>query len=322
MGKPTEVNKLNRLKDGTLTKVENSILDLVENRGLEFPDSYSPINALKAGWLEIQELEYNGKPAVESCSKVSIINALLDMVTDALTPARDQGYFIPKSGRVGWWRSYYGYEAIARRVAPVADIYKNIVWKGDKIKIEYRGGQHGVVNHQTDPDNWSNDESDIRMAYAVLVYSDGRPSRYEIMNMDQIKASWKQGDLDGEGPAHNNFPGQMAKRTVVKRLLNPIINAGDDSHLVGSELNYSRIKRDIAVEESEEEYIDTEVEETGQLSKGEERPEEKDQSKDKSKDNGQGESKGNGQNNRGTTQGKQKKLMSEEPDRINPNAPF
>src|SRR5690625_2664860 len=62
---------------------------------LHVPADYSPDNALKAAWLNLQEVkDRNKKPALEVCTQASVANALLSMVVQGLDVNKKQGYFI------------------------------------------------------------------------------------------------------------------------------------------------------------------------------------------------------------------------------------
>lgn len=60
-----------------------------ETGELVLPSNYSAANALKSAWLILQEtVDRNNRPVLETCSKESIANALLDMVVQGLSPVK------------------------------------------------------------------------------------------------------------------------------------------------------------------------------------------------------------------------------------------
>lgn len=57
---------------------------VLESQGnLELPNDYSPSNAMKQAWLQISQ-----DNKLMSCNDTSKANALLDMVTQGLNPAK------------------------------------------------------------------------------------------------------------------------------------------------------------------------------------------------------------------------------------------
>src|SRR5690606_22783725 len=74
------------------------------------------------------------------------------------------------------------------------------------------------------------DDNKIIGAYAVVVFNDGS-AKLEEMTLGEIKRSWAQGATKGNSPAHNNFKGEMCKKTVINRALKTIVNSSSDSDL-------------------------------------------------------------------------------------------
>lgn len=76
--------------------MQKDITDQVSNRisqlqddGLALPKDYNPQNALKAAWFKLQQTkDRSNRPALQVCTRSSIANALLDMVTQGLSPAK------------------------------------------------------------------------------------------------------------------------------------------------------------------------------------------------------------------------------------------
>ena len=57
----------------------------------------------------------------------------------------------------------------------------------------------------------------------------------DIMTIEEIKQSWNQGATKGNSPAHKNFEGEMAKRTVTNRAIKMFVNSSDDSAVLDDE---------------------------------------------------------------------------------------
>ena len=198
---------------------------------LTIPNSYSPENALKSAWLILQEtVDLNKKPVLEVCTKMSIANALLDMVVQGLSPLKKQCFFIPYGNKLQLSRSYLGAIAVAKRVGNVKEVRANCIFEGDDFdyEIDINTGRLKILKHKPSLENI--DTSKIKGAYAVVIYNDDSTS-VEIMNMTQIKSAWNQGKAKGNSPAHQSFSDEMAKKTVINRALKTVIGSSDDSGL-------------------------------------------------------------------------------------------
>ncbi len=226
------------MKPSQIAKKEKNITDHVLMKVTEFqkagaialPKDYSPENALKFAYLQlIQTNDKNGKPVLETCTKDSIANTLLDMVVQGLNPMKKQCYFIAYGNKLQLSRSYQGTIAIAKRTG-LKNIVANIIYEEDKFgyEIDPESGLKKIINHTQDISNI--DINKIKGAYAVTTMQDGTRD-VEIMTILQIKKAWLQGAANGNSKAHLNFTDEMCKKTVITRACKGIINSSDDSYL-------------------------------------------------------------------------------------------
>jgi recombination protein RecT len=172
------------------------------------------------------------------------------MVTQGLNPAKKQCSFIPYGNKLTMQREYPGSIALARRYGGMKDIKAGVIYENDVFEyaIDPKTGRKHITRHDQKLANI--DEEKIKGAYAVIEFEDGDTDT-EIMTIMQIKKSWAQGKAKGEGPAHKNFAGEMAKKTVIGRACKILIASSDDSVLLESESD-SRIEKAKAQIESEE----------------------------------------------------------------------
>lgn len=217
--------------------VQMRVTDMMEKRELFMPANYSPENALKSAWLKLQEVEdKNHNKALQVCTRGSIMNSLLDMVVQGLTPAKNQCYFVVYGNQLTLMRSYMGTVAVAKRFSDVADVVANCIFEGDdfEFEIDPMTGLHKITRHKTSFENI--DITKIKGAYAVVLRKKAEPY-VEIMTMDQIKKAWGQGATKGGSPAHKNFTEEMAKKTVINRACKRFINTSDDSPVLVDAFN-------------------------------------------------------------------------------------
>lgn len=246
-------NQIQVVTKNVTEEVLQKVLLLQKNEGLKLPADYSPENALKSAYLILSEtVDKDKKPVLESCSKVSIANSLLDMVTKGLNPAKKQCYFIAYGGKLTMSESYFGKQLNAKR-AGLEKIKANVIYKNDifEYEVDSNTGLKKITKHIQKIENI--DLTNITGAYAVYQTKNGDVD-VEIMNINQIRKAWSKGFQKGIGDVHKDFTDEMAKRTVINRACKTIINSGDDAYLYANETENE------SENESENETIDMPVE--------------------------------------------------------------
>jgi len=235
------------ISDTVLNKIHK-----FQNEGqIFFPDNYSPENALKSAYLILSEtVDKDKQPVLQSCSRESIANCLLNMVIQGLNPAKKQCYFIPYGKKLTLMPSYFGYQAIAKQFGEIIDIVAEVVYSKDDFEFEIYNTNKKITKHKRTLE--SMEDRKIRAAYCTIIFKDGR-EKTEIMTIDQIQISWQKSksNPNDEKSVHKLFPEDMAKRTVINKTLKYYINTKDDTNLV-------LLKK--AFEENDEELSEVESE--------------------------------------------------------------
>lgn len=190
--------------------------------GLTFPKDYNYSNELMGAYLILKEtIDANKKPVLESCTQASIANTLMDMVTLGVSMQKKQCYPVAYSGKLQCQISVYGNTCIARRYG-LKNIDAMCIYEGDEFEYHIENARIVIDVHKQ---NFMNiDKDKIVGAYAIVTMEDG--SKYaELMNINMIKQSWKQGFGYKEGGTgtHQKFTDQMAMKTVKNRALKYII---------------------------------------------------------------------------------------------------
>lgn len=207
-----------------------------QKKGLKFPANYSVQNALNSAYLMLkQAVDKNNKPLLEVCTQESVINSLMSMATQGLNPIKKQCYFIAMGSKCTLMPSYFGTLAITKRIANVkGEPVANIIYEGDVFEYEYdvMTGEKHITKHEQKIENIDN--SKVKGAYAIIRTEN--QVIVEIMNINQIKASWGMGAANGNSKAHNQFSEEMCKKTVLNRACKQLINSSDDSSLMGDEI--------------------------------------------------------------------------------------
>ncbi|MBO0959532.1 recombinase RecT [Neobacillus sp. MM2021_6] len=238
-------NQLALIKKDTVDVVAMKVKEFQEKNELHFPANYSPENAMKSAWLLLQTIK-TGKqdgyrPALEVCTKDSIANSLLDMVVQGLNPAKKQGYFIVYGKQLTFQRSYFGTMAVTKRVTSAKDIDAAVIYEGDEVDYEMVNGRITNLTHKQKFGNINKEK--ILGAYATIVMADGTVY-HELMTIDEIRKAWskaqfwsKGSDTEQKGTTHDEFRGEMAKKTVINRACKKFMNSSDDSSLVMQHIN-------------------------------------------------------------------------------------
>mgnify|MGYP000649374561 FL=1 len=204
--------------EGMVVKIKQK-----EKFGLTFPKDYNYTNEFMSAMLILQDtVDMNKKPVLQSCTRASIENALVEMVTSGLSMQKKQCYPVAYGGKLQCQKSVYGNTCIARRYG-LKDITAEVIYEGDTFEYEIINGKKSITTHKQDFENIDNDK--VKGAYAIATMDDGSILT-EVMNIKQIKQAWKQGygyKENGNG-THQKFADQMAMKTVKNRLLKQINN--------------------------------------------------------------------------------------------------
>ncbi|WP_252503244.1 recombinase RecT [Sporosarcina sp. Marseille-Q4943] len=214
-----------------ITDAVSKNIDRLQSEGLTLPPNYNHSNALKSAFFALSNSPSGN--LLQVCSKESVANALLDMVTQGLSPAKTQCYFVNYGGQCQLLRSYFGTQAVLKRLTNVKDIWANVIYKDDEFQYENDRGREKLVSHKT---SFENRDKDIIGAYAVVQTTDDEEI-LTVMTRKEIEVSWGQSKT--KQAVHNKFPQEMAKRTVINRAAKAFINTSDDSDLLVQAINNS-----------------------------------------------------------------------------------
>ncbi|HGH0899564.1 TPA: recombinase RecT [Staphylococcus pseudintermedius] len=243
------------VSDNVLNKVR--VLEAQGN--LELPADYSPSNAMKQAWLQISQ-----DNKLMACNDVSKANALLDMVTQGLNPAKGQCYFIPYGDKMQLQRSYHGNIMMLKRDAGAKDVVAQVIYEGDTFKQELDSvGRIKSIKHEQDFFNINKDK--IIGAYCTIIFDDNRDNYIEIMTIDQIKQAWMQSPMIKDEAAlnrsknHSNFKDEMAKKTVINRAAKRYINSSTDEGLLQFAKESEQRQRKIVLDAEAEQNANKEL---------------------------------------------------------------
>lgn len=218
-----------KLTDLVLSRVD----EMRQTQNLSLPKNYNASNALNAAFLELQKVQdRNHNPALDVCSRDSIVKSLLDMTLQGLSPAKDQCYFIVYGKELQMQRSYFGKVAAVKRLDGVKKVRAEVIHEGDEFEIGSNEDMELVVKKFVP--KFENQDKPIIGAFAIIKTDEGID--YTVMTKAEIDKSWAQ-TRQKNNKVQKNFGQEMAKRTVLNRAAKMFINTSDDSDLLTGAIN-------------------------------------------------------------------------------------
>lgn len=220
----------NRLTASVLNKIGE-----LRKGGVTVPNGYSANNQIYLAFLKLTSMTAkNGSPLLSSVTPQSVANSLLTMCIKGLSMEKGQCTFIQYGNEVQLQQEYHGTIALAKRYG-AGDPQAQVIYEGDEFEYEInpKTGKKVVTKHTQRLENIHNDK--IIGAWCLVPYAD-HPDwepKVEIMTYEEIKTSWMQGPTHGQSPAHQRFPQEMAKKTVIGRACKLFISTSDDAGVYG-----------------------------------------------------------------------------------------
>lgn len=205
---------------------------LVTQNQLKFPENYNLGNQLKLAYLSIIQ---NSDLAM--CTPASIGQALTEFALQGLEVDKKQVYFIKFGNQLKMFRSYFGDVAVAYRTKLLKDIKAMVVYKGDEFETTIVNDEEVVAFHKS---AFANRDNEIIGAYAVATLPDGA-KRYCIMTKKEIDANWNK-SRSQKRDTQKEFPQEMSKRTVIRRLVKMLFNTANtsDNYIAATIASYNR----------------------------------------------------------------------------------
>lgn len=211
-----------------LTEKVGRRVAVMEQEGLALPKNYNYQNALKSAFFELDKVR-----GIENCTQASIANSLLNMITQGLSPAKTQCYFIAYGKELQMQRSYFGTVAALKRLEDIDKISAEVIHEGDVFEIGSNNEMETIVK-KFEP-KFENQDKPLIGAFAMIKKTDGTVS-FTIMTKKEIDQSWRQ-SRNKTNMVQQNFGQEMAKRTVLNRAAKMFINTSDDSDLLSGAIN-------------------------------------------------------------------------------------
>lgn len=155
---------------------------------------------------------------IEKMNPVSIARTMLKGAFLGLDFFNGECYAIPYGDKLSFQTDYKGEIKLAKKysVNPIKDIYAKLVREGDFYQFEIVDGKQSVTFK---PKPFNNGE--IKGAFAVVLYMDGSMV-VEEMPTEEIEYIRNEFSKSKNSLAWTKTPGEMYKKTVLKRLMKGI----------------------------------------------------------------------------------------------------
>ena len=226
-----------------ITSIEKTALQLakdttawiersVKENQITVPEGYdTPSEITTALMIIAQTIDKEGRPALESCSKESIMTQLRLMAQNGLSMARKQCYPIVRKPKLCIDTSYFGTISILKRIMPGYDVRANVIYKDDTYDYVFNEEIqcNQIVNVRSSIENR---DKGIVGAYGVIFEkATGKVIYSEVMSWKEILTSWSHAKTD---KVQKEFPQEMAKRTLIQRMCKLFLNTEKMSNVEGA----------------------------------------------------------------------------------------
>lgn len=218
---------MNELVIKTQDDLINFANDYVNKNNIITSKNYNLTSAMVGMYNNVLTIKNkDGKSALETCTPISIQNAIYTCIQKELTPTKNQAYFIPYGNELRESDSYFGLIKMVRDYCG-ANVFGDVILKDDSVRVENRIDGTKVIYHSTSAENILSDKPIIG-AYAVATdIKTGRVIDSDMMSIKDIRISLSKSKTGGA--VHKDFLNRMARKVPIRRLCTFLLNSSDDT---------------------------------------------------------------------------------------------
>ena len=196
--------------------------------GLKIPADYNAGNEIESAMFEITNnvKDSKGTPALQCCTRESIMSAIRYMAEQGLSVSKKQGYFIVYGNQLSFQRSYFGTIAALKHMFPDYEVAANVLYEGDKYA--YCTDPIYQYNYiDSVESSLENRDKPIVAAYGSIIDKRTHERVYGcVMTMKEIQKNWAKAKTKN---VQNDFPQEMAKRTLINRMCKLFVNTSNNA---------------------------------------------------------------------------------------------
>lgn len=193
-----------------LITVYNSLNESLQKQFEALPDKFNRQRFLQNCMTVLQD----GKTDFSRCEPSTVVRTLLKGAFLGLDFFNGECYAIPYGNQCNFQTDYKGEVKVCKRYSstPIKDIYAKLVREGDVFEEIIENGAQSI-NFNPKPFN----DGAIIGAFAVCYYTDGS-MLYDTMSLNEIENTRKTYSKIPNSKAWKDSFGEMAKKTVLRRL--------------------------------------------------------------------------------------------------------
>lgn len=231
------------------SKMDKNALTLIYNdlsASLERQKEALPVNFNKQRFVQnCMTVLQDGKQDYSKCDPRSVVRTLLKASFLDLDFFNGECYAIPYGDQCQFQTDYKGSIKICKKYSsnPIKDIYAKLVKEGDVFEEEIVNGKQ-IINFKPIPFN----NGKIIGAFAVVMYKDGSMI-YDAMSVEEMENTRKNFSKAVNSKAWKETPGEMYKKTVLRRICKLIDLNFDNSEQMQAFEDGSDFDRDKVVEQ-------------------------------------------------------------------------
>ena len=204
----------------------------IRDNKITVPEGYNVSNEITMALMMIaQTNDKDGRPALESCSRESIMTQLRLMAQNGLSMAQKQCYPIVRKPKLCIDISYFGTISIIKRLMPGYDVRANVIYKDDTYDYIWNEETqcYQVTNIKSSIEN--RDKPIVGAYGTIFEKATGKVIFSEVMSWKEILTSWSHAKTD---KVQKEFPQEMAKRTLIQRMCKLFLNTEKMSNVEGA----------------------------------------------------------------------------------------
>lgn len=197
------------MSKNNLVIIHENLDKLIESKREAMPTSFNKTRFIQNCMVVLQDVK-----DIDKCNAANVARTLLKGAFLGLDFFNKECYAIIYGGQVQFQTDYKGEKKLAKKysVRPIKDIYAKLVKEGDEFIEEIKDGQQ-TIHFKPQPFN----DGAVIGAFAVALFQDGGLI-YEVMSVKEIEDVKSNYSKQANGPAWKKSPGEMYKKTVLRRL--------------------------------------------------------------------------------------------------------
>lgn len=192
-----------------LNESHKALSKLLETKQEALPKDFNKARFLQNCMTVLQDTK-----DIDKCQPITVARTMLKGAFLGLDFFNRECYAIPYNGNLQFQTDYKGEIKLAKKYSfnSIKDIYAKVVREGDDFQENIKDG-HQTINFTPVPFN----NNEIIGAFAVCLFQDGGMI-YETMTKQEIEGIRNNFSKAKNSPAWTKTPGEMYKKTVLRRL--------------------------------------------------------------------------------------------------------